>query len=54
MRGTWYEQGPRLLMPVYHPSYLLRNPQRTPGSPKAQMWEDIRTIRYKLDEVEGF
>ncbi|CAM4009061.1 uracil-DNA glycosylase [Deinococcus frigens] len=31
-----------LLMPMFHPAYLLRNAARTPGSPKALTWRDIR------------
>ena len=51
LRGKWTEQDGRWIMPIYHPSYLLRNPSREPGSPKAQMWEDIREVRKKYDEV---
>ena len=38
-------------MPMFHPSYLLRNPQRTPGSPKALTWDDIREVKRKVDEL---
>ncbi len=38
-------------MPIFHPSYLLRTPSKEPGSPKAQMWEDIREVRKKYDEL---
>jgi DNA polymerase len=51
LRGKWIETGGRWVMPIFHPSYLLRNPSREPGSPKAQMWEDIREIRRKYDEL---
>ena len=50
IRGRWYEHDGRLLMPVFHPAYLLRNPQKTPGSPKAMTWLDIQEIRRKMDE----
>mmetsp|Transcript_6545 Transcript_6545/g.13279 ORF Transcript_6545/g.13279 Transcript_6545/m.13279 type:complete len:266 (+) Transcript_6545:97-894(+) len=53
VRGTWYEQGGRWWMPVFHPSYLLRNPQWKPGSPKAHMWGDINSVKRKLDELSG-
>jgi len=36
-------------MPIFHPSYLLRNPSKAPGSPKALMWDDIREVRRKYD-----
>ena len=38
-------------MPMFHPSYLLRNPQKTPGSPKALTWDDIREVRRVVDEL---
>ena len=51
LRGQWTQLGERWLMPIFHPSYLLRNPSREPGSPKALMWEDIREARKKYDEL---
>lgn len=60
LRGQWFEShGPpgaasvRAVMPIFHPSYLLRNPVRTPGSPKALTWQDIQEVRRKYDEVIG-
>jgi uracil-DNA glycosylase len=51
LRGQWFQVQRRWVMPIYHPSYLLRNPSREPGSPKAQMWDDIREVRKKYDEL---
>lgn len=51
VRGQWFERDGRWIMPVFHPAYLLRNPSRTPGSPKSLMWEDIQAIRDKYDEL---
>jgi uracil-DNA glycosylase len=51
LRGQWFEQNGRWIMPIFHPSYLLRNPSREPGSPKALMWEDIREVRKKYDQM---
>jgi DNA polymerase len=51
LRGKWIEMSGRWVMPIYHPSYLLRNQSREPGSPKAQMWDDIREVRRKYDEL---
>jgi len=53
LHGQWSQVQGRWVMPIYHPSYLLRNPSREPGSPKAQMWEDIREVRKKYDELIG-
>ncbi|HET6597505.1 MAG TPA: uracil-DNA glycosylase [Anaerolineales bacterium] len=51
LRGHWTEMDGRWIMPIFHPSYLLRNPDRSSGSPKALMWEDIREVRRKYDEL---
>ena len=51
LRGKWTQMGEYWVMPIFHPSYLLRNPDRSPGSPKALMWEDIREVRKKYDEL---
>lgn len=51
LRGQWTQMGDRWVMPIFHPSYLLRNPSREPGSPKALMWDDIREARRKYDEL---
>lgn len=51
LRGQWFQQQGRWIMPIFHPSYLLRNPSKEPGSPKAQMWDDIREARRKYDEL---
>ncbi len=51
LRGEWRRVDGRWVMPIFHPSYLLRNPDRRPGSPKAQMWEDIREVRRKWEEI---
>jgi uracil-DNA glycosylase family 4 len=53
LRGQWMQMKDYWLMPIFHPSYLLRNPSRSPGSPKALMWDDIREVRRKLDELMG-
>ena len=53
LRGKWTESQGRWIMPIFHPSYLLRNPSKEPGSPKAQMWDDIREVRKKYDELIG-
>ncbi len=35
---------------MFHPSYLLRNPSREPGSPKYLTWQDIKKLKERLDE----
>lgn len=51
LRGKWTQLDERWLMPIFHPSYLLRNPSREPSSPKSLMWDDIREVRRKYDEL---
>lgn len=51
MRGQWFQTAGRWVMPIFHPAYLLRNPDKTPGSPKALMWQDIQEVRRKYDEL---
>lgn len=51
IRGQWLEWQGRLCMPIFHPSYLLRNPSKEPGSPKWLMWQDIQEVRNKLDSL---
>lgn len=51
LRGKWTESDGRWIMPIFHPSYLLRSPMKGPGSPKALMWEDIREVRKKYDQL---
>lgn len=51
LRGHWTQIDDHWVMPIFHPSYLLRNQSRDPGSPKAMMWDDIREIRRKYDEL---
>lgn len=53
LRGSWFPWHGRWVMPIFHPAYLLRNPSRQPGSPKALTWEDIREVRRKYDELTG-
>ncbi|MBV6395410.1 MAG: Type-4 uracil-DNA glycosylase [Anaerolineales bacterium] len=53
LRGQWLQIQERWVLPIYHPSYLLRNPSHAPGAPKSQMWDDIREVRKKYDELMG-
>lgn len=49
IRGTWFDWHGRQAMPIFHPAYLLRNQSRTPGSPKALMWQDIQAVRQRWE-----
>ncbi len=52
-RGKWYD-GPynSKMMPIFHPSYLLRNESREKGSPKWLMWQDIQEIKKIYDSLD--
>ncbi len=54
LRGRWQEGrgevlAGRWLLPIFHPSYLLRNPSREPNSPKWLTWHDLQDVRRRLD-----
>jgi uracil-DNA glycosylase family 4 len=53
IRGQWIEWEGRLCMPIFHPSYLLRNPSKEKGAPKWLMWQDIQAVRDKLQEIRN-
>jgi len=53
IRGQWLEWEGRLCMPIFHPSYLLRNPAKEQGSPKWLMWQDIQEIRNRYDQISS-
>lgn len=40
------------LVALYHPSFLLRNQQRTKGSPKWQMWQAMKELKARYDQVK--
>ena len=52
VRGQWFD-GPNgaKMMPIFHPSYLLRNDSREKGSPKWLMWQDIKEIKRVYDSL---
>jgi len=52
IRGQWFD-GPNnsKMMPIFHPSYLLRNDSREKGSPKWLMWQDIQEIKRAYDNL---
>lgn len=52
VRGQWFD-GPdgAKMMPIFHPSYLLRNESHAKGSPKWLMWQDIQEIKKAYDLI---
>ena len=53
VRGKWFD-GPfgSKMMPIFHPSYLLRNESHEKGSPKWLMWQDIQEIKKAYDALD--
>lgn len=51
-RGKWFD-GPNnsRMMPIFHPSYLLRNSTRTEGGPKWLTWQDFKEIKKEFDKL---
>lgn len=45
-RGKWINHNGRLIMPVFHPAALLRNPAL-----KRSTWEDFKNVVYKYREL---
>lgn len=54
IRGQWLDTpfGEQTkAMPIFHPSYLLRNPSSEPGKPKWLMWQDMKAIRAAVEAL---
>lgn len=53
LRGKWFD-GPfdSKMMPIFHPSYLLRNVSHEQGSPKWLMWQDIKEVKRAYDALD--
>jgi uracil-DNA glycosylase family 4 len=47
LRGREYKFRSAILMPTFHPAYLLRNP-----SSKREVWEDMKRVRAILSETQ--
>ncbi|MDR1886090.1 MAG: uracil-DNA glycosylase [Synergistaceae bacterium] len=52
LRGRWFNWRGVAVMPMFHPSYLLRYPDsRKPGSPKHLSWIDIQEVKRQWDHL---
>lgn len=54
IRGQWFDTpfDGAIAMPIFHPSYLLRNFSKEKGSPKWLTWQDMKEVRRKMDEMD--
>ena len=48
LRGAWQSWQGRMVMPLFHPSYLLRNPSRVEGAPIALTLGDLVKVKQRL------
>jgi DNA polymerase len=53
LRGQWRQWDGRWLMPILHPSYLLRNPSKERGSPKWLTWQDLQDVQRRMAQVQA-
>ena len=53
LRGRWFEWRGAAVMPMFHPSYLLRNASSKEGSPKHLTWLDIQEVKRQWDAVKA-
>lgn len=52
IRGKWIERDGRKVMPIFHPSYLLRNPSKEVGKPKWLTWRDLKLVKTELEALK--
>ncbi|MBR0221150.1 MAG: uracil-DNA glycosylase [Synergistaceae bacterium] len=50
-RGQWQTWRGIPLLPMFHPSYLLREESRAVGSPKELTWRDVKNLKSRLDNL---
>ena len=51
IRGKWIEKDNIKYMPIFHPSYLIRNPSKEKGKPKWLTWQDLKKIKKELNSI---
>mgnify|MGYP001772584082 CR=1 FL=1 len=54
LRGQFFPwKGGIEVFPMFHPSYLLRNPGTEKGSPKYLTWQDIQAVKRRLSALRS-
>ena len=51
LRGKWIVRDDIKYMPIFHPSYLLRNPSKEKGKPKWLTWQDLKKVKKEISSV---
>ena len=52
LRGKWINWNGRLVMPIFHPAYLLRNQSKEEGTPMCLTKSDFLKIKEKIDTLK--
>ena len=52
LRGKWINWDGRLVMPIFHPAYLLRNQSKEEGSPMSLTKSDFLKIKEKIETLK--
>ena len=51
LRGEWIVKEDIKYMPIFHPSYLLRNPSKEKGKPKWLTWQDLKKVKKEINSA---
>ena len=51
LRGKWLKWRGLDLLPMFHPSYLLRQSGKVEKELKKLTWDDVKSLRLKLEEL---
>lgn len=51
LRGKWIVKEDIKYMPIFHPSYLLRNPSKEKGKPKWLTWQDLKKVKKEINSA---
>ena len=51
LRGEWVVRDDIKYMPIFHPSYLLRNPSKEKGKPKWLTWQDLKKVKKEISSA---
>tara|TARA_B100000902_G_scaffold345130_1_gene350951 strand:- start:1055 stop:1633 length:579 start_codon:yes stop_codon:yes gene_type:complete len=51
LRGQWIKKDNIKYMPIFHPSYLLRNPSKDKGKPKWLTLQDLKKVKKELNSI---
>lgn len=54
LRGKIFDwEGDIKVIPIFHPSYLIRNQSTSQGSPKWNTWQDMKLIKMEYEKLKN-